>query len=303
MGRNHHKIPTVPARLAPGHGRILRSATRQSPAPKTSFSTNSRASSLDRMLTHSTSLFTVFDLPDELILSILSYIFPDPPRHIGDYARFRINYPRNSDYNRRRWIDFLRTLSMTCKAMRLRLLPWVWGRIEVLKILPDVVEISYKTVRHPLECFARGHVYGHQREVPLYPSLRLGRSRFVSSEGSWRCMSWTGTSPPLPFVRCLESLPNLHTLEIGWIDDFTTTGLEDALNGVELPQIKALLIPRPAYPLLQHCRDVEEVVCIYVTEDKHPSSDVFLESLASNPNSKVKQLAIPLGPRPNPSRK
>ena len=69
------------------------------------------------MLIHSTSLFTVFDLPDELILSILSYIFPDPPRHIGDYARFRIN--------------FLRTLSMTCKAMRLRLLPWVWGRTEV----------------------------------------------------------------------------------------------------------------------------------------------------------------------------
>ena len=110
------------------------------------------------------------------------------------------------------------------------------------------------------------------------------------------------SSTLLPFIKCLESLPNLHTLEMGWMDDSITAPLGKALKGVELPQIKALLIPRPAYPLLQHCRDVEEVVCIYVTEDKHPSSDVFLESLASNPNSKVKQLAIPLGPRPNPSR-
>ena len=33
------------------------------------------------------------------------------------------------DYRQQR-VRFLRPLSMTCKAMRLRLLPWVWERLE-----------------------------------------------------------------------------------------------------------------------------------------------------------------------------
>ena len=28
-------------------------------------------------------------------------------------------------------VKFLRPLSMTCRAMRLRLLPWIWGRLEI----------------------------------------------------------------------------------------------------------------------------------------------------------------------------
>ena len=74
--------------------------------------------------------FSVFELPNELILSILSHICPDP-QLTGHYARFCIPYsPGISDcYNRR--VRFLRPLSMTCKAMRLRLLPWVWERLEL----------------------------------------------------------------------------------------------------------------------------------------------------------------------------
>ena len=34
------------------------------------------------------------------------------------------------DYHQQ-WVQFLRPLTMTCRAMRLRLLPWVWERLEL----------------------------------------------------------------------------------------------------------------------------------------------------------------------------
>ena len=103
------------------------------------------------------------------------------------------------------------------------------------------------------------------------------------------------------FVKCLEALPNLHTVEIGWADGAITASLKTALKRVKLPQIKSLILPPAAHPLLRHCRDVEDVVC--VVKDKTTTSDEFLGSLTSNRNSKVKRLAIPLVLWSNPSRK
>ena len=76
------------------------------------------------------SVFAVFKFPDELILPILSHVSPDP-RLAGNYARFRIQYGMEiSDYHWQQ-VQFLRPLSMTCRTMRLRLLPWVWEHIEM----------------------------------------------------------------------------------------------------------------------------------------------------------------------------
>jgi len=73
--------------------------------------------------------FTVFDLPDELILSVLSYVSPEP-RLAGHRARFRAQYNMEISGNHRRRVQFLRPLSRTCRAMRLRLMPWIWERLE-----------------------------------------------------------------------------------------------------------------------------------------------------------------------------
>ena len=104
------------------------------------------------------------------------------------------------------------------------------------------------------------------------------------------------------FIKCLESLPNLHTLEIARADDpRTTTPLAKALKRVKLPQIMTLIIPPTAHPLLRHCRNVEDVV--YVVGEDATSSDEFLVSLTSNLGSRVKRLAIPLVSWSDPSRK
>ena len=109
-----------------------------------------------------------------------------------------------------------------------------------------------------------------------------------------------GPTFPL-FVRCLEALPNLHTLEMGWMSHHCTTPLRSALKGVKLPQIKTLILPPVAYPLLQHCCDVEGVACVVGYREE--PTDEFLKSLASNQHSKVKRLMIPLAPHVDSSGK
>ena len=106
------------------------------------------------------------------------------------------------------------------------------------------------------------------------------------------------------FVKCLRSLPNLHTLEIVQEDGYITPSLKNPLRlkfkGVKLPQIKTLILPPVAHPLLKHCPNVEDVN--WVVGDRTISSDQFLRSLASIQDSKIKRLAIPLILPGNPSR-
>jgi hypothetical protein len=99
------------------------------PGPQTCHSTSSRISPFDQTSISSHLVFAVFKFPDELILSVLSHVSPDP-RPTGHYAPFRFPYyMRVNDYHRQR-VEFLLLLSMTCRAMRLWLLPWMWEYIE-----------------------------------------------------------------------------------------------------------------------------------------------------------------------------
>ena len=100
------------------------------PGPQTSLSTSSRNGSTDPPLISSHLIFAVFAFPNELILSILSYGSPD----LGRYARFHLKHIADTRYRYRQRVAFLLPLSMTCRAMRLRLLPWIWERV---KMLPD----------------------------------------------------------------------------------------------------------------------------------------------------------------------
>jgi len=105
----------------------------------------------------------------------------------------------------------------------------------------------------------------------------------------------------LLFVKCIEALQNLHTLEIASADDVMTIPLKNALKRVKLPQVQTLILPPATHPLLRHCSNVEDV--IFVVRYTIMSYDGLLGSLASNRDSKVKRLAIPLILWSNPSRK
>ena len=104
------------------------------------------------------------------------------------------------------------------------------------------------------------------------------------------------------FVECLESLPNLHTLEIRQADAPSGRLLKKALKHTKFPQIKALILPPAAHSLLRHCHGIEDLVCVRQACINFPS-DMIFSSLASNRESKIKRLMIPLVSWTNPSRK
>ena len=75
-------------------------------------------------------ILTVFKLSDEDFFSILSHICP-VPQPAGHHAWF--HFQREVYGNILQRADLLRPLSMTCRTMWLRLLPWVW---ECLQLSP-----------------------------------------------------------------------------------------------------------------------------------------------------------------------
>ena len=113
-------------------------------------------------------------------------------------------------------------------------------------------------------------------------------------------LPWFSAIPA--FVECLQSLQNLCSLEIG-LGNFWPCAwkLKVVLKHIELPQIKTLILPPAAHPLLNHCPNVEDVDL--VTGDRYMTSEEFLGSLASIQGSKVKRLAIPLVLPGSPSRR
>ena len=99
------------------------------------------------------------------------------------------------------------------------------------------------------------------------------------------------------FVKCLDALPYLHTLEVAKSGSRISDHLMGALSNVKLPKIKRLILHAPFYPLLRKCPEVEDVVCVVLRDGEQPGE--FLESLPP----KVRRLAIPLTGWYRPSRK
>jgi len=226
--------------------------------------------------------FAVFELPNELIHSILSHISPTDP-----YARFHVQYQTKIKYHERRlWV--LRLLSMTCKAMRLRLLPWIWEHLEPLwgnYVGPG----GLSRIAHASRVdgsLASSVKYFCALFCPSEPGLTRSLCRSMTLDSLWQVAEF-----PL-FVECLESLPNLHTLAIGWSDDYITDSLKDVLKRRKFPQIKALILPPSAYPLLKSCCNAKDVDC--VVGDRPIYFKKLPEFLASIQGSNVKQLATPL---------
>lgn len=159
MDRNRKQTSTFLARLARGLGKkrhprdnqLLTSLT--SPAPKTSPSKTSYVASFDRTLTY-LSPFVVFELPNELFLSILSYISPEP-RLAGHYARFRVQYCMQINDVHYLRAQLLRPLNMTCKAMRLRL--WTWDLIEPSRRRCVPLHMM-RTIANALMLYAQTHL-------------------------------------------------------------------------------------------------------------------------------------------------
>ena len=63
------------------------------------------------------------------------------------------------------------------------------------------------------------------------------------------------------FANCLQSLPNLHTLELCHVHQDMTTKLKRAFEGVAIPSIRTIVLPTIAHHILRSCPNVEDVTC------------------------------------------
>lgn len=63
------------------------------------------------------------------------------------------------------------------------------------------------------------------------------------------------------FASCLQSLPNLHTLELCHVHQEMTTKLKKAFEGVMIPSIRTVVLPTIAHHILRSCPNVEDITC------------------------------------------
>lgn len=70
------------------------------------------------------------------------------------------------------------------------------------------------------------------------------------------------------FAKCLQSLPNLHTLQIGGIIGPVEMPIKTAFKGYRFPQIRTVVFPTLAHHILSSCPQVRNVTCTGHHQDK-----------------------------------
>jgi len=177
------------------------------------------------------------------------------------------------------------------------------GAPPALSAAPGWGERCCVAIRDPVECFTRRYEPRDHREVLYFLPFSFPDSELTCILRRVVSVDVSPESGFPFFIKFLQSLPNLHTLEVRWWDiyDFFGKPLGNALKRVKLPQIKTLIIPLAAHPLLQHCHELEDVN--FVVVEGRIVFDAVLRSLASNQNSKIRRLTISFRSWINLSRK
>lgn len=63
------------------------------------------------------------------------------------------------------------------------------------------------------------------------------------------------------FARCLEALPNAHTLQVLRAHTQMTTHLKNAFEGRSFPAIQTVILPSHAHNILRCCKEARVVIC------------------------------------------
>jgi hypothetical protein len=64
------------------------------------------------------------------------------------------------------------------------------------------------------------------------------------------------------FAQCLQSLPNVHTLQISGVIGQLATAIKTAFKGHRFLQIRTVIIPAIAHHILSSCPQVKDITCI-----------------------------------------
>lgn len=100
--------------------------------------------------------------------------------------------------------------------------------------------------------------FGQQWLLPLFYSI----SHFIVGSVMSVTVTRYRMDTILPaFADCVQSLPNLHTLELCHVHQSMTMKLKRAFEGKTMPTIRTVVLPTVAHHILRSCPNVEDVTC------------------------------------------
>ncbi|KAK1229626.1 hypothetical protein PQX77_007294 [Marasmius sp. AFHP31] len=144
----------------------------------------------------------------------------------------------------------LRALAQTCRRLREVCLPLQWEQLD-LCAYPHERGYGgswYLTITKKTERVSEG----------LLNSPDLASYVRIINVALTRCSPKT----VLPaFARCIQALPNLHTLQVVHAHTQITSFIKNGFEGFSFPQIRTVIIPPQAHNLLLSCPEVRRVVC------------------------------------------
>ncbi|KAJ8086316.1 hypothetical protein PM082_005139 [Marasmius tenuissimus] len=145
----------------------------------------------------------------------------------------------------------LRALAQTCRRLREVYLPLQWEQLDLCAYPHEPGTYGgswYLTITKKTERVSEG----------LLNSPDLASYVRIINIALTRCSPKT----VLPaFARCIEALPNLHTLQVVHAHTQITSFIKNGFEGFSFPQIRTVIIPPQAHNLLLCCPEVRRIVC------------------------------------------
>ena len=159
--------------------------------------------------------------------------------------------------------DVLRSLTQTCRALRISYLPSFYEHVEACVCKPRTMwyrQLSKRLERLSFMLIESPNFAAHVRYVD-YPTFPHYISLIHCSRTVTVSLTDCSASTVLPaFAVCLTVLPNLRTLRI-MHTGLIATALRNAFRSVSIPQIRTIILPSGAHPILRSCPNVQDVTC------------------------------------------
>ncbi|CAE6521385.1 unnamed protein product [Rhizoctonia solani] len=176
--------------------------------------------------------------PDELVYLIFSY-----------YTEIRVeDILINPTHLPGHFLDrfkALRNLSQLCQLARRTYLPLLWERVQICVATGSMwyKEHGNNLVRKCNGLLKSQHLWPYVRKVTV-------------------CLTRFETNKVLPpFVRLLQTLPNIQALEIPHAHGSITSILKSHFEGNTFPTIRRVVMPTCAHEILRCCPGIQDVSC------------------------------------------
>jgi hypothetical protein len=215
----------------------------------------------------------ILSMPHELLLEIAYYLGPSIGHTelfdgIGGFLGRRQPYRMNTERR-----QTLLSLSQCCRFLRSFFLPLAWECFDIYS--PKFGDNGYEArkdhqdIAKDLELKSKAlaenpELGAHVRyESFAEPYNQPNSCYFVSFRVINVLIVKLSVVEALPaFAKCLQSLPNLHTLQIAGVYGQIATAIKTIFKGYRFSKIRTVILPPMAHHILGSCPQITDITCI-----------------------------------------